>query len=75
MNDATFFRLKTLEFGYSLPKSLISKIKINNIRLFASAYNLLTYSPNIKWSDPEVNGNFVGYPQQKVINLGANVRF
>jgi len=75
MNDATFFRLKTLELGYTIPKSIISKIKISNVRVFVSGYNLLTYSPKIKWSDPEVNGNFVNYPPQRVINLGANVRF
>ena len=73
MNDQTFFRLRTLEFGYTVPKSLISKIKIANVRIFASAYNLFTYSPKIKWSDPEVN--LVGYPPMKVINLGASVRF
>jgi TonB-linked SusC/RagA family outer membrane protein len=74
MNDQTFFRLKTLELGYTLPKSLISKIKISNVRVFVSGFNLLTYSPKIKWADPEANG-MIGYPPLKVINLGANVRF
>lgn len=75
MNDATFIRLRSTELGYTIPKSVISKIKIASVRLFVSGFNLLTWSPKIKWSDPEVNGNFVGYPPNKIINLGANVKF
>jgi len=75
MNDASFIRLRSTELGYTVPKSVISKLKIASVRVFVSGFNLLTWSPKIKWSDPEVNGNFVGYPPNKIINLGANVRF
>jgi len=42
--------------------------------LFANAFNLLTWSKEIKWADPEANG-YVGYPPLRTINLGANIRF
>jgi hypothetical protein len=74
MYDATFVRLKTLELGYSLPTRFISKIKINGVRIFVSGFNVLTWSKQIKWADPEAGG-LLSYPQQRVINLGANVRF
>lgn len=74
--DATFVRLKNLELGYSLPKNLVSKIKMDNIRLYVNAFNLLTWSKEIKWSDPEQGSDgSMYYPQQRVINLGINVKF
>ena len=73
--DATFIRLKTLEFGYSLPKNLISKIRLEDVRFYVSAFNLLTWAKEIKWCDPELNGSNLYYPQQRVINLGINVKF
>lgn len=73
--DATFVRLKTLEFGYSLPKNLISKIRLEDVRFYVSGFNLLTWAKEIKWCDPELNGSNLYYPQQRVINLGINVKF
>jgi len=73
--DATFVRLKTLEFGYSLPKNLISKIKLEDVRFYVSGFNLLTWAKQIKWCDPELNGSNLYYPQQRIINLGINVKF
>ena len=73
--DATFIRLKTFEFGYSLPEHFVSKIAFDDIRFYVSAFNLLTWAKEIKWSDPEISGNSLYYPQQRVINLGINVKF
>jgi TonB-linked SusC/RagA family outer membrane protein len=73
--DATFVRLKSLEFGYSLPKGIPSKIGLEDIRLYISGYNLLTWAKEIKWADPETSGGYLYYPQQRIINLGINVKF
>ncbi|MEO8885683.1 MAG: TonB-dependent receptor [Mucilaginibacter sp.] len=83
-NDS-FARLKTLELGYTIPGSVLSKLKVRSLRVYVSAYNLLTYSPTIKWADPELsfNGsNNTGsgsgtnsYPPMKVINFGATLTF
>jgi TonB-linked SusC/RagA family outer membrane protein len=73
--DATFVRLKTLELGYSLPEHIVSKISFDDIRFYVSAFNLLTWAKEIKWSDPEISGYSLYYPQQRVINLGLNVKF
>ena len=72
--DASFVRLKNLEFGYTIPKTIMSKIGFNSCRFYVSGFNLLTWAKEIKWCDPEVN-SFVGYPQQRVINLGARIQF
>lgn len=73
--DATFVRLKTLELGYSLPTSLVSRVGLSNLRFYVSGFNVLTWSKEIKWADPEQSGNFVYYPQQRVLNLGVNLKF
>ncbi len=73
--DATFIRLKTIELGYSLPEKLVSFVKLNDVRIYANAFNLLTWSKEIKWSDPEISGNTLYYPQQRIINLGVKVKF
>lgn len=75
INDASFVRLKTLEIGYTLSSSILSQIKIKDIRVFVSGFNLLTLT-HVKDYDPEGNnqsGQF--YPQQKIFNIGVNVKF
>ncbi len=73
--DATFIRLKTLELGYTLPKSLASRLQLGDLRVYVSGFNLLTWAKEIKWTDPEINGNALYYPQQRVFNVGLNVKF
>lgn len=73
--DATFVRLKSVELSYSLPQEIISKVGLNNARLYVSGFNLLTWAKEIKWSEPEAGGRMLHYPQLRVINLGVNVKF
>lgn len=54
MHDASFLRLKSLSLGYNLPRTWISKVMINNARVFFNASNLLTFA-KYKEADPEVN--------------------
>jgi TonB-linked SusC/RagA family outer membrane protein len=75
LNNAAFLRLKNVELGYNFKSSLLQKAKISNLRLYASAYNLFTIT-KVKDYDPEGDsGSGQFYPQQKIINIGANVKF
>jgi len=74
LRDGSFLRLKSLEFGYSLPVSLISMARITKLRLYFSGTNLLTFSKFKLW-DPEMGGNGLGYPVQKVFNFGLQLSF
>ena len=74
MRDGSFIRLKSVEFGYSVPAKIISKVKISNLRLYFNGTNLLTFSKFKLW-DPEMGGNGLGYPIQKVFNLGLQLSF
>ena len=75
LNNSAFLRLKNVELAYNLKTDFLSKIKVSGVRVFASAFNLFTIT-KVKDYDPEgssESGQF--YPQQRIINLGANVKF
>lgn len=74
MRDGSFLRLKSAEFGYTIPDRLSKKLGINMTRIYLSGSNLLTFSKFKLW-DPEMQGNGLGYPIQRVYNLGVHVTF
>jgi TonB-linked SusC/RagA family outer membrane protein len=74
MRNNSYIRLKTVEMGYSLPKKLVRKVGLSNFRLYLSGNNLINWS-NFKLWDAEMGGNGLGYPIQRVYNLGVNVEF
>ncbi|MDR2038043.1 MAG: TonB-dependent receptor [Bacteroidales bacterium] len=74
MRDGSFLRLKQAEIGYSIPGNWKNKLKISNLRLYVSGTNLLLWSKFKLW-DVEMAGNGLGYPIQRVYNLGINVSF
>lgn len=74
MQDGSFLRLKSAEFGYSLPDALTKSFKLSSCRFYVSGTNLLLFSKFKLW-DVEMGGSGLGYPLQQVINLGVNVSF
>lgn len=74
MQNGAFLRLKSFEFGYSLPKKVTNKLNLKKCRLYASGTNLFKISDFKIW-DVEMGSDGLGYPLQRVINLGINVAF
>jgi hypothetical protein len=75
LNDASFIRLKNVELGYNLSGKLSERLKVQSLRIYANAFNLFTIT-DVKDYDPEGNsGSGQFYPQQRIVNLGVNVRF
>jgi hypothetical protein len=74
MRDGTFLRLKTMEIGYTLPRGWVNAVNLQNIRLYLSGSNLLIFSKFKMW-DPEMAGNGLAYPLQRVFNVGVNIEF
>jgi TonB-dependent starch-binding outer membrane protein SusC len=87
--DASFVRLRSLTFGYTLPKSITDKWKMENVRFFVNGGNLLTWTRYPGW-DPEVfrnvdpnsqqgNVSFAGpslqTPQARTMSLGLRFNF
>ena len=85
IEDGSFVRLRNVTLAYNLPKSIINKVKLSNVRLYVSGQNLLTFTKYSGW-DPEVNADdivsniAIGYdfyttPQARVIMGGLNISF
>ncbi|HUX55327.1 MAG TPA: TonB-dependent receptor [Bacteroidales bacterium] len=88
LEDGTYYRLKDVTIGYSLPKIISSKIGVSNARVFFNGANLLTIS-NSRVFDPEnfqnnsasnslyfgVGGGQNTYPSAKIYSFGINVEF
>ena len=74
--DASYLRLKSLSFGYTITgKKFLKKLGLSSLGLNFSGYNLLTFSP-LKYLDPESDPNRFGYyPLIKVYSFGLNLNF
>ncbi|PVH26364.1 SusC/RagA family TonB-linked outer membrane protein [Sphingobacterium corticibacter] len=81
LEDGSYLRLKTLTLGYNLPKSLIQNARFTNVRIYASAYNLLTFTKYTGF-DPEVSSELTvsnlgvdqgSIPQFRTFMLGINL--
>lgn len=89
VEDGSYFRLRNLNLGYSLPSNITEKIGLSNLRIYGSAQNLFTIT-KYSGSDPEIgqntdiNGNSSvttrgidagAYPLSKTFTLGLNLKF
>jgi TonB-linked SusC/RagA family outer membrane protein len=84
IEDGSFLRLNNLTLGYTLPLKLTKKFYVQKLRLYASAYNLYTWT---KYSgyDPEVDTrratpatpgvDYSAYPKSTSYNFGINLTF
>jgi TonB-linked SusC/RagA family outer membrane protein len=85
LSSGSYVRLKTATLGYSFPKQMLAKIKIERLRVFVNGYNLFLITQYKGW-DPEVNTDFLASninlgndfyspPQPRTITFGLNVGF
>jgi TonB-linked SusC/RagA family outer membrane protein len=85
INEASYLRLKSLTFGYTIPSNIIKKLRLQSARVYFNGLNLYT-NTNVDVWDPEsfrgdssnasargVMGN--SYPSSKVFSFGINVEF
>mgnify|MGYP001212175745 CR=1 FL=1 len=77
LEKGNYFRFKTIQLGYTLPQSILAKIKIEKIRIFITAENLFTITKYTGY-DPEIGGGTMSidrgyYPQARSLMLGINL--
>jgi len=75
MIDASYLRIKNLQLGYTLPKSVLQRAGIENLRLYFSAENLFTFNNYREGWDPEINTDGSYYPILATFTFGVNVKF
>ena len=69
LEKANYARLRNLQIGYTLPNPLLTKVKLQNVRIYVSGTNLLTIT-KFKGIDPETNADL---PLPKMVNLGISL--
>lgn len=74
LQNARYVRLKNIVLGYTIPRTITSKVGIQRLRVFVQGENLLTFTPLIKAFDPETLSNMT-YPINKKISVGLNLTF
>lgn len=74
LRDGRYLRLKNLDFGYTLPKSLSVKLHLTHVRFYVSGTNLFFLSKKFDAWDPEsLQSNGEQYPITKAITVGVQV--
>ncbi|MEX2565668.1 MAG: TonB-dependent receptor, partial [Cyclobacteriaceae bacterium] len=83
LHDLSYLRLKNVRLSYTLPESILDRIKFQGATVYLSGDNLLTIT-NYEGADPETLGSgggvggsrrYAQYPQVRILNMGMNVRF
>lgn len=82
IEDGSYLRLKNLQLGFTLPETWLKKLYVSELRIYASASNLLTFTkysgmdPEISQEDPLMSGlDKSSYPQARTYLLGINLHF
>ena len=79
LQKADYLRVKTLEVGYTIPRSVLSKLSIEGLRVYVNSFNPFTFTNRtgiMKYMDPENdNAALRYYPQMKSFNFGVNLTF
>ena len=76
--DGSFFKIKNITLGYTLPQSISRKVRMEKLRVYATCYNPYIYAFNKNLRalevDPETNGNDT-FPTYKQFVFGINITF
>ena len=75
--DASYFAIKNITLGYTLPRSVVNKAKLNGVRVFGSVDNLALFS-HLPGMDPQYNfsgGTTWSYTPNKTFSLGVEINF
>lgn len=72
--SGSYLRLKNLNLSYTIPKHVISKLNISQLRFFFTGSNLCLLQNKLKYYDPE-NSSIRAYPLMRSYSFGVNVSF
>ncbi|WP_082798788.1 SusC/RagA family TonB-linked outer membrane protein [Chryseobacterium cucumeris] len=75
--DASYFRIKSVTLGYSLPQEVVSRIGLKKFRIYANLENYFTLrgDKRVKDFDPEMASARATYPNLKTVSFGINATF
>lgn len=74
--NSSYFRLKSLQVGYTFPKSWVGRARISDLRIFFSGENLVTFKNSaFEGVDPELGSSLIVYPIAKLYAAGISLSF
>jgi hypothetical protein len=73
--NMNYIRLKNVELGYTVPATIGKKVGISNLRFYVNGLNLATLQKQHIYDPESTSTNGQYYPQQRILNLGASVKF
>jgi hypothetical protein len=74
MQNGAFLRVKQIEIGYTVPEKILRRALLTSTRIYLNTSNPFIWSKFKLW-DVEMGGNGLGYPIQKIFNIGLQVSF
>jgi TonB-linked SusC/RagA family outer membrane protein len=74
VENGSFLKLRNIQLGYNLPKTLTEKLHISKVRTYVSAQNLLTIKSS-KFTGVDPENPLFGYPIPVNVTFGVNVAF
>jgi len=72
VQSADYLRIQNVDVGYSLPRRLIARLNLEQVRIFANGFNLYSFD-KLQYLDPE--GYNSVFPLRKTYNMGINIKF
>jgi len=81
LEDGSYLRLKTAQLSYTIPKTVLKRLKVKNISTYLSGQDLLTWT-NYSGMDPEVSVrntfltpgfDWSAYPRARTVTFGVRV--
>ena len=74
--ETSYIRISSMRLGYTLPKAVLDKLRLDNVRFTVEGRNLFVFGTDYKgYFDPETYGNIYAQPIQRSFSLGLNVTF
>jgi hypothetical protein len=84
VEDGSFLRLSTMTLGYTLPQTMVKRLKLSRLRVYATAHNVFLFT-NYSGADPEVSTrrktpltpgvDYSAYPRSRQVVFGLNLNF
>ncbi|GHV56135.1 SusC/RagA family TonB-linked outer membrane protein [Bacteroidia bacterium] len=85
IEDGSYLRIQNISIGYNLPKRIVQKAGMENVKIYANIQNLYTFT-NYRGYDPEIGSSYEGgnwlmgidngrYPAPRIITFGLNLLF
>ncbi|MGV3602019.1 MAG: SusC/RagA family TonB-linked outer membrane protein [Dyadobacter fermentans] len=71
--ERSFIRLDNISLGYTLPRRIVEKIKVDNLKFFFSAKNLGYYAPKWDFWDAEPNDDNQNVPTPRLLTVGVDI--